>query len=69
MPRKTDEGRCAGKRMRPSDGVFRQIDHSELAHRPPTANALIAVLDNQGLVVSVLAGRSAARAFLREGLA
>lgn len=33
-------------------------------HRPA---ALTAVLDRHGLVVSVLAGRSAARAFLREG--
>ncbi|WP_345822426.1 hypothetical protein ABC766_13005 [Methylobacterium fujisawaense] len=34
---------------------------------PALTSALIAVLDSQGLVVGVLAGRTAARAFLRGG--
>lgn len=69
MSHKKAEGRSAGQRSRPSECLSRQIDHSEVAHPRSPANALIAVLDSQGFVVSVLAGRSAARTFLREGQA
>lgn len=67
MPLKTVEGRSAGKRSRPSDSVARQTDPSDIAPRRHTANALTAVLDREGMVICVVAGRAAARAFLREG--
>ena len=54
--------------------VFRQVDERRDTSAParrqdPQPAALTAVLDNQGMVIGVLAGRSAARAFLREGQA
>ena len=63
---KTVEGRSACRRSRPSEDVARQTDSSDIApHRHP-ANALTAVLDPQGFVIAVVAGRVAARSFLRE---
>lgn len=69
MAQKMIEGRRAGQRLRPSDSVARSTDTSDIApHRHP-ANALTAVMDPQGFVVAVVAGRVAARNFLRGGCA
>ncbi len=66
MAQKQVEGRSAGQRSRPSDMVSRQSDLSDIApHRHP-ANALTAIMDPQGFVITVVAGRVAARSFLRE---
>ena len=48
-------------------GSDKRTDVKDRAERPNLASALTAVLDREGMVIGVLAGRSAARAFLREG--
>lgn len=47
-------------------GSRKETERRDRAVRPVLASALTAVLDSQGMVVGVLAGRNAARAFLRE---
>lgn len=69
MAHKAVEGRSAGRRSRPSEDVARQTDTLQIARRPNSANALTAIYDREGLVIAVVAGRVAARAFLRGGCA
>lgn len=48
-------------------GSNQRTDLRDRADRPILASALTAVLDHQGMVICVLAGRAQARAFLRGG--
>jgi len=48
-------------------GSGEETDRRDRANRPILASALTAVLNREGLVICVLAGRTAARAFLRGG--
>ncbi len=48
-------------------GPDQRTEVRDRAERPSLASALTAVMDPQGFVIAVVAGRVAARAFLREG--
>ncbi|WP_139221047.1 hypothetical protein [Methylobacterium brachiatum] len=67
----TNENAVAGVKARNGAekiGSRKKTERRDRAVRPVLASALTAVLDSQGMVVSVLAGRTAARAFLRGGV-
>ena len=51
------------------DGLGKRADARNRAARPPLASALFAVLDRDGFVCGVFAGRTAARTFLQGGCA
>lgn len=67
MAYKTVEGRSAARRSRPSEDVARQTDTVNIAPCQGPANALTAVMDPHGLVIAIVTGRAAARAYLRGG--
>ena len=47
-------------------GPRKKTKATDRAGRPALASALVAVLDREGMVLGVLAGRTAARSFLME---
>ncbi|ACB27121.1 hypothetical protein [Methylobacterium radiotolerans] len=66
---RANENAVAGVKARngaKKTGSNQRTGQRDTAVRPVLASALTAVLDSQGMVVGVLAGRAAARAFLRE---
>lgn len=69
---RTNENAVAGVTTRNGAkkiGSGKRTAMRDRANRPTLASALTAVLDRQGMVVCVLAGRAEARAFLRGGCA
>lgn len=62
-----NEGRAALASRRPSGCLSRQNDTRDIAQQRSFANALTAVMDPQGVVIAVVAGRVAARSFMRGG--